>query len=102
MRKSKELTFSSKYAILVVDENYSPQGLKMEGTMLIPETGGNGNSPLVKDNRKEVCEVLTALDCNTHLDSGWGLLTIVPGYFYQTALGRAEYGVVYVMSRTVK
>lgn len=74
----------------------------MEDSMLIPEQNGDSVSARMKDNFKEVCEVTSVKECNALLFEGWGLLTIVSGYFYQPALGHAEHGVVYVMSRTVK
>jgi hypothetical protein len=55
------LTFGSIYAILILDKNYSLQGLKTEGKMLIPETS---------DNRKEVREATSEDKCNNYLKDG--------------------------------
>lgn len=70
--------------------------------MLIDEKSGSSVSVKTKDNIKEVCEATSVNECNKLLREGWGLLTTVPGYFYKEQQRGMTYGVVYVMSRTVK
>ena len=69
---------------------------------MIPENGIGGTSPSIKDNMKEICEVHSAVDCNMHLISGWGLLAVVQGNPQNTTFGRLGGDVVYVMVRTKK
>ena len=67
--------------------------------MLIEEKAGKKVSAITQNNRKEVYEATSVIECNSLLEEGWGLLTAVPGCFYNEVLGRRD-GIIYVMART--